>query len=290
MRTSTTVMIAALLLFAACGAGEESLSPAQQAERTGDQAYSEQNYEGAVESYLQALQAGALKIGIYNNLANAYLRGGRYNTARQQYLKALELDPEYLFGLNNLAIALFLSGEKEQAYQFLSQAQEAFPEISFLHTTYGVFRFRDGDNEGALGSFRKAVELNPDSPAALNNLGIFYLEQKQYGEDALPYLVRAVEKDPENKLFRDSLGWYYFNKGMFAEATIEIGQAFLYDPQNIEVRVHYATVLEWIGKDREALEQWGNILELAVDSETKKLARQHYWEIHGLGVTTGGSG
>jgi hypothetical protein len=39
---------------------------------------------------------------------------------------------------------------------------------------------------------------------------------------------------------------------MFAEATIEIGKAFLYD-QKIEVRVHFATVLEWIGKEKEAL-------------------------------------
>ena len=103
--------------------------------------------------------------------------------------------------------------------------------------------------------------------------------------DPLPYLMRAIEKDPENALFRDTLGWYHFKKGMFAEATIEIGKAFLYDPKNLEVRVHFATVLEWIGKEQEALEQWTKVLELADDERVKRVAHEHYWDLKGRGVT-----
>jgi cytochrome c-type biogenesis protein CcmH/NrfG len=72
---------------------------------------------------------------------------------------------------------------------------------------------------------------------------------------------------------------------MFAEATIEIGKAFLYDPKNLEVRVHYATVLEWIGKEQEALGQWSKVLELADDERVKRVAHEHYWDLRGRGVT-----
>lgn len=273
--------VAPWLVLTACHPEEVSLTPAEELERQGDQAYAGQSMAVAIESYQSALQSGSRTTRLHNNLGNALFKEQRYNAAEQSYLKALELDPGYLFSLNNLALTIYRAEEKERAYSLIDEALKTFPSISFLHTSKGYFTFLDGRAEDSLEAFRKAVEINPDSPAALNNLGVLYLENPDLGEDPLPYLLRAIEKDGENKIFHDSLGWYYFKKGMFAEATIEIGQAFLYDPQNLEVRVHYATVLEWIGKDQESLEQWEKILEIADDSAVRKKALKHFWEIRG---------
>ena len=144
--------------------------------------------------------------------------------------------------------------------------------------------------ESARKHFEKAVQINPDSPAALNNLGVLFSENPSLGQDPITYLKRAIEKDPGNMLFHDSLGWYYFKKGMFADATLEVGQAFAFDPENMEVRVHFATCLEWVGKDADALVQWEEILRLAERREIRKLAREHVWEIRGRGVGEGGAG
>jgi tetratricopeptide (TPR) repeat protein len=278
------VLMTTALLLTSCRPGDVTLTPAEQFEAEAEGLYADQNYGEAVASYQQALQAGTRTVNLHNNLANALFREERYNAAEQSYLKALDLDPEYLFAINNLAVTLYQAGDREEAGRLIAEAKETFPGISFLHTTFGYFRYREGDFLAALEAFNRAVEINPDSPAALNNLGVLYLEKPELGEDPLPFLVRAVEKDPANKLFHDSLGWYYYKKGMFAEATIEIGKAFLYDPGNVEVRVHYATVLEWIGKDQEALEQWTQIVDLTDDSRLRKLALEHLWEIRGRGM------
>lgn len=281
------VLPAAFLLAAlttlqfSCRSGEVSLTPAEEVAMEGDRAYSRQNFEGAIERYQKALQLGAGTVRLHNNLANALFREQRYNAAEQAYLKALELDPEYLFAINNLAITLYRAGEKEEAHRLIAEAKRTFPKVSFLHTTFGYFRDLEGDRAAAREAFEKAIEINPDSPAALNNLGVLYSEEPDLGEEPLPFLKRAIEKDSENGLFHDSLGWYHYKKGMFAEATIEIGKAFLYDPRNVEVRIHYATVLEWIGKDGEALEQWEQILDLADDAGLRKQALEHVWEIRG---------
>jgi len=277
-------LLTAALLLTSCRPGEVTLTPAEQFEARAEGLYSDQNYGEAIDSYQQALQAGTRTVNLHNNLANALFREERYNAAEQSYLKALDLDPEYLFAINNLAATLYRAGDREEANRLITEAKETFPDISFLHTTFGYFRYREGDYRAALEAFNRAVEINPDSPAALNNLGVLYLEKPDLGGDPLPFLMRAIEKDPGNKLFHDSRGWYYYSKGMFAEATIEIGKAFLYDPRNVEVRVHYATVLEWIGKDQEALEQWSQIVEVTDDSRLRKLALEHLWEIRGRGV------
>ena len=277
------------IVFSACGEKKSALNQSEKYVQEADSAYSQQNIEEAVEGYKQALQSGVQTVKVHNNLGNAFFKDERFNAAKESYRKSLELDPEYFFSINNLALALYHSGEVEKAYDWLSRAISNFPSISFFQTTYGYLLYAEGDRKGALEAFKKAIELNPDSPAALNNVGALYLEDSDSGEDPLPYLKRALEKDNANQLFHDTLGWYYYKKGMFAEATIEIGKAFLYDPNNIEVQVHYASVLEWIGKEQEALNQWDKIVELADESGTRKLAVQHSWEIRGrLGQTASG--
>jgi Flp pilus assembly protein TadD len=266
------LVLAAGVLAAGCRSQKVIITPAEEYEQQGDQAYFQQDTQGAIDHYQNALQAGARTTALHNNLGNAYFRERRFNAAEQSYLDALELDPEYLFSLNNLALTLYHAGDREEAKKLIGKAKTTYPHISFLHTTDGYFRFLEGDRKGALASFRKAIKVNPGSPAALNNLGVLYLEDPDLGVDPIPYLTRAAENAGENKLFHDSLGWYYYGKGMFAKATIEIGKAFAYDPQNTEVRVHYATVLEW-----------ETVLEQAEDAGTRKLALEHVWEIRGRG-------
>lgn len=280
----------ACLLLAACGSRKTTVSPSREYEQKGDEAYFGQNLEAAIDNYKNALQAGSSTTSLHNNLGNSYFKDRRFNAAEQSYLDALDLDPEYLFSLNNLALTLYHAGDTEEARRLIDKAKKSFPDVSFLRTTEGYLHHLEGDRKKALQSFREAIEINPNSPAALNNLGVLYMEDPGLGVDPLPYLKRATESGSDNMLFHDSLGWYYYQKGMFADATIEIGKAFLYDPQNVEVRIHYATVLEWIGKDQEALDQWEAILQQAEDGATRKLALEHVWEIRGRGVGQEGPG
>lgn len=281
-------LLAALLLLAAGALGckrEAEVSAFDKLEQSGNQLYAAGEYEQAEAAYRKALEVGPSRPRLENNLGNALVRAGKVGAAQAAYRKALAQDPEYLFATNNLVLALYRGGERERAHQFLTQAQMSWPQVSFFYSTAGYLRYLEGDRAAALAAFQEAVRLNPDSPAALNNIGALLLESPAPESDPLPYVMRAIEKDPENGLFRDTLGWYHFKKGMFAEATIEIGKAFLYDPKNLEVRVHFATVLEWIGKEGEALEQWTKVLELADDERLKRVAHEHYWDLRGRGVT-----
>jgi len=285
---SARLLLAALLVFGAALPGcrrEAPVAPVEKLELEGNEFYAAGEFEQAEAAYRKALEIGAQRPRLHNNLGNTLARLGKTGAAQAAYRKALELDPEYLFAMNNLVLTLYRGGERDLARQFLSKAQMSWPRVSFFYSTAGYFSYLEGDLPAALKSFQEAIRLNPNSAAALNNAGALMLENPASDVDPLPFLMRAIEKNPENVLFRDTLGWYYFKKGMFAEATIEIGKAFLYDPKNLEVRVHFATVLEWIGKEREALEQWTKVLELADDERVKRIAHEHYWDLQGRGVT-----
>jgi len=281
------LLVALAALTASLGScrREASVAPVEKLELAGNAAYDAGEFEQAESAYRKALEVGAQRPRLQNNLGNALARQGRSGAAQAAYRAAIALDPEYLFAMNNLVLALYHGGERDSARQFLAKAQMNWPRVSFFYSTDGYLRYLEGDRPAALAAFQEAIRINPDSPAALNNIGALLLENSVADTDPLPYLMRAIQKSPENVLLRDTLGWYYFKKGMFAEATIEIGKAFLYDPKNLEVRVHFATVLEWIGKEREALEQWTKVLEQADDERVKRLAHEHYWDLKGRGVT-----
>jgi superkiller protein 3 len=282
-------LVLTALLALACGlpgcAQEAPLAPVEKFEQAGNDAYAAGEFEQAEANYRKGIEIAADRPRLQNNLGDALVRLGKPGAAQAAYRKALEMDPEYLFAMNNLVLALYRGGERDVARQVLTKAQMSWPRVSFFYSTAGYLSYLEGDLAGALKSFQEAIRLNPDSAAALNNTGAMLLENPVADTDPLPYLMRAIEKNPENVLFRDTLGWYYFKKGMFSEATIEIGKAFLYDPKNLEVRVHFATVLEWIGKEQEALEQWTKVLELADDERVKRVAHEHYWDLKGRGVT-----
>jgi len=286
-RTARLALALALLAapLGACRGGADRVAPVDRLEQEGNAAYAAGEHEQAVTAYQEALALDPRRPRLHNNLGDALFREGRYGAAQASYRTAIGLDAGYLLARNNLVLALAANGERERARRELTEAQMAYPSVSFFTTTLGYLLALDGDEAGALKAFREAVRLNPDSPAALNNIGALLMRSPRPAEDPLPYLARAIEKDPDNALLRDSLGWHYFLEGKFPEATIEIGKAFLYDPKNLEVRVHYATVLEWIGKESEALEQWTKILELADDESVKRAALGHWWDLQGRGVS-----
>jgi tetratricopeptide (TPR) repeat protein len=280
-RPVAALLALACLAGAGCGRAMIARDDAVARENRGDQLYEKGDWEGAQKEYTRALDMGSRKLKLYNNLGNVHFRRGQYELAEKHYRTALGIDPTYLFSRNNLALVRLRLQDADGAEALLREAMADSPGSALLHNSLGQVRLRRGDLAGAVAEFRKAVELNPDYAAALNNLGDVFLKNPALGEDPLPFIMRAIQKEPDNGLFYDTLGWYYVQAGVFDEALIALGKALVHDPDNLEVRVHYATALEWLGKEKEAMEQWQAITELPGEAELIELAWRSYWELKG---------
>lgn len=79
-------------------------SPQQYFEQ-GNDAYSKQDFQGAVDNYNKVLDADVHSAEVYFNLANAYYKLNRIAPSIYNYEKALELDPGNADIKNNLAFA-----------------------------------------------------------------------------------------------------------------------------------------------------------------------------------------
>lgn len=68
-------------------------------------AYSEENYQAAIEKYEQILSNGRTSVSVYYNLANAHYKLGHVAPSIYYYEKALQLQPNDEDVKNNLAFA-----------------------------------------------------------------------------------------------------------------------------------------------------------------------------------------
>lgn len=89
-----------------------------------------------------------------------------------------------------------------------------------LGDTYALM----GDLEQALAQYARAVEVAPDNPAALNKLGMAYLERQRWGEAAQAF-ERATQADPGFAESFFHLGTALENQGDRASARRAYTQA-----------------------------------------------------------------
>ncbi|MBM3997356.1 MAG: tetratricopeptide repeat protein [Planctomycetes bacterium] len=122
------------------------------------------------------------------------------------------------------------------------------------------------------------LQLDPDNPAANNDLGYTWADQKKNLDAAETMIRKALEADrllrrrnpnldPEddhdNAAYVDSLGWVMFRRGRFEEARKELERAALLDRNEDPVIYdHLGDVYERLKMPGEAQRAWRRALEL----------------------------
>jgi tetratricopeptide (TPR) repeat protein len=130
------------------------------------------------------------------------------------------------------AITLYESGQPEAARAAFSQAARAHPQLALPHLYLGRIARAEGDFSAAGNELKTAVELEPQSPAALNELGAFFLARgTHFANDGRPDLatadynaarrsyVQALGIDPADSTARGFLGCALQRLGRSSEAA-----------------------------------------------------------------------
>jgi len=68
----------------------------------------------------------------------------------------------------------------ELAEEHFKKAIALYPQHDATYTVFGVFLHKVGRVDEAIARYKKALELNPESPYANYNLGLAYVDRKDY--------------------------------------------------------------------------------------------------------------
>lgn len=155
------LLILSILLFStACGQSVEELN------NEGNEAFAEENYNQALETYRLAQSENPDIPEPYYNAANTYYRQKDYERAELQVQQALR-----------------------DAYETL--AQNSFYNLGNIY-------FEDGNFEGAVEAYKEALRFNPDDREAKHNLELA-LQQRQAQQNQQNEQNQDNQDNPENQ-------------------------------------------------------------------------------------------
>lgn len=120
------------------------------------------------------------------------LQARRYQGAQgdlEFILRYFPNHPQALDKLGEVGLGLKRPDIAEQRFR---SAIERYPQHHETYVVYGTFLHRLGRVDAAIAQYQKALEINPDSPYGNYNLGLAYMDRKDYLQANL-HAQRAYE-------------------------------------------------------------------------------------------------
>lgn len=145
---------------------------------------------------------------------------------------------------------------------------------SDFHGQIGDINYFLGNKEEAFSHYEQALQLNPQNLPVLNNYSYYLSLEKRDLDKAEMMSGITVKAEPMNPTYLDTYGWILYEQGSYVMARIYLEKAVVYSGENpsAEVIEHYGDLLNQIGEQEKAVQQWIRAKELGGDAN--KLERK----------------
>ena len=207
--------------------------------------FDEDDFQGAVENYNQALRLAPNFSDAYSRRGAAKLRligdsdlqlslsknRGALLEAVQDLNQALRLNPNDSFAYNYRGYAHYFLKENQKAMEDATQALRIDPSDPEVYNLRGLLRDDLDDYEGAIKDYTQAIALNPNDFWAYGNRSLTYLN-KGDNQKAIEDANQAVKIKPNHTAVYLIRGVIRFKQGNEQEAIADINQSLKIDPNN----------------------------------------------------------
>ncbi|MFH1062160.1 MAG: tetratricopeptide repeat protein [Candidatus Omnitrophota bacterium] len=228
-------------------------------------AYDAQNIAAkAIENYKNALSLDARQIAACRALADIYREQKDFGQA-EMYLKKLnalnnqsaetdlsELKNEQLITLCNEAVSDYEQNDTKQAINKLSQVLKLDHGFAPAHKILGEIYLNQNDLGKAIVSYNAALKAGDNSPQVYSNIGLIYMRLENYPQ-AVEFLEKAQKLDPENLDIKYSFASVLRDNGQQQKALDFYKQIAAESPEYPNVHNDLAGLYQAMGSEKEAM-------------------------------------
>jgi Flp pilus assembly protein TadD len=206
------------------------VASAADAERLGDRAFQQENFDRAILYYVRAYSLDPANIGVLEKLGYLYERRGDRKLADLAYKTILQKNPRHALANEQLGLISLHARRYDEAKRFFREALAADPKRPASWNGLGVLADLTGDHHEAATHYQKALALNPQSVSVLNNLAYSHYLAGDLAS-ARKYLKECLALDPnyrrgmenfaliEAREGRYETAYYYFARVMPSPAA-----------------------------------------------------------------------
>jgi tetratricopeptide (TPR) repeat protein len=152
-------------------------------------------YRQAIESFNRSLNIDGNSSSCHYNLANSLMEIEQFEKAINHYLQALDLKPGHIPSLNNLADAYEMAGQPEKSHEIFHYLIHLNPDDPLSHFNLGNFFLRNNQHVEAAKCYEKTISLDEQFIDAWYNIA-WILKEVNAPEEALSYAKDGLALDP----------------------------------------------------------------------------------------------
>jgi tetratricopeptide (TPR) repeat protein len=184
----------------------------------------------------------------------------KMDDAERAFRKALEVEPDNEDGLTGLATVLGIKGDGTGAADLLRRASDKNPSPDSLKRLADAYE-QMKEYGMAADTLRRALELNPpDGPDIERKMALYLISAERY-DDALEAYQDLANDDPTDADAYLRMSQIYRQKRDLVKAREASDKAKAADPNNIQVKLNEAYILQQEGKPVEAIDLIKGILQ-----------------------------
>lgn len=233
--------------------------------------------EQAIEHYKNALSLDENHSAAYQALADIFREQKEFNQA-EIYLKKLnalnipgaeqdlaELQEDKRTAIFNAAVSDYEQGRIQPAIGKLKETLRMDQRFIPAHKMLGEIYFSQNDLRKALGSYNAALKAGDNSPQIYSNMGLIYMQLENY-PDAVEFLEKAYKLDPENLEIKHSFASVLRDNGQAQKALYLFKQIAEQEPEYPNIHNDLAGIYQTMGMTQDALLESSLAKDLALRS------------------------
>lgn len=218
-----------------------------------------------------ALAERVVGAGLYVSRGNVAYTQGNYNMAIQAYTKAVDADPTNEIAVQGLASAYARAGRPEEAIGVYEEILQRTPDDAVILYNLGTLLSDLGQRERAMTTLERTVEVAPTFDDALFNLALMH-EQDGSWQRALELYERLLETNPEDLEARVHRASALAGLGDLAGARAEFEAVIELDPRLGSTYLALAQAERSAGNAERARAAYETAIEQAADARARAQA------------------
>lgn len=123
----------------------------------------------------------------------------------------------------------------------------------------GVQFFLNGNLKDAKTKYQEALEISPGHPTTLNNLGMLYLQEKDFEKAELYF--REANKEKDNPTYLLNLGHVFANQNLLQKAEEFYLKSIELNPDSLMAWKSLASLCQFMKNYSRSVKIWENIIQ-----------------------------
>ena len=227
----------------------------------GNEHINKQEYRNAIIFYKEAIHHFHNDLTSLNNLGLAHIKLDLYGEGKQFIVRALEISSDVPQILNNYSLILKYEGKLEECEKILKETISKNPNYLSAKNNLGLLYIDNKEYSKALLIFNEILKIDPMFFDAYQSISKILNKIKDY-KKAIQVSEKAVSKFPDLSFPYNSMGISYYKLGDFVSSIKSLKHAVNLNQNNEKAYNNLGNTYLKLGEIDLALESFFNALKI----------------------------